>query len=34
MDYWETVVKMNKKLGDEFFEAIQSGRIRQIVKPL
>ena len=34
INYWETVVKMNKKLGDEFFEAVQSGRIRQIVKPL
>jgi hypothetical protein len=34
MDYWEIVVKKNRILGDEFFEAVQSGRIRQIVKPL
>jgi hypothetical protein len=34
MDYWEIVVKKNRKLGYEFFEAIQSGRIREIVKPL
>ena len=34
MEYWEIVVKKNRKLGDEFFEAIQSGKIRQVVKPL
>ncbi len=34
MDYWEIVVKKNKILGDEFVEAVQSGKIRQIVKPL
>ena len=34
MIYWETVLKKNKQLGDEFFEAVQSGKIRQIVKPL
>jgi len=32
--YWKIVVEKNKQLGDEFFEAIQSGKIRQIVKPL
>jgi len=32
--YWKIVVKKNKQLGDEFFEAVQSGKIRQIVKPL
>jgi hypothetical protein len=34
MDYWEIVVKKNKILADEFVEAVQSGKIRQIVKPL
>ncbi|MCP4671841.1 MAG: patatin-like phospholipase family protein [Desulfobacula sp.] len=34
MDYWEITVRKNRKLGDEFFEAVQSGKIRQIVKPL
>ncbi len=34
MDYWKIVVKKNRILGDEFFEAIQSGKISQIVKPL
>ncbi|MDM8538337.1 patatin-like phospholipase family protein [Desulfobacterales bacterium HSG17] len=33
-DYWDVVVEKNKILGDEFFEAVQSGQIRQIVKPL
>lgn len=34
MAYWRKVIKKSKQLGDEFFEAIQSGKIRQIVKPL
>ena len=34
MAYWKIVVEKNKQLGDEFFEAVQSGKIRQIVKPL
>ena len=32
--YWRIVVEKNKQLGDEFFEAVQSGKIRQAVKPL
>ena len=32
--YWRIVLEKNKKLGEEFFEAIQSKKIRQIVKPL
>lgn len=31
---WEKVVEKNRQLGDEFFEAVQSGKIRQIVNPL
>jgi hypothetical protein len=34
MAYWKAVVEKNKQLGDDFFEAVQSGKIRQIVKPL
>jgi len=34
MAYWKIVVEKNKQLGEEFFEAVQSGKIRQIVKPL
>ncbi len=33
-DYWEKVVEKNRRLGDEFVESIQSGKISQIVKPL
>ncbi len=34
MDYWEKVLEMNPVLGDEFVEAVESGQIRSIVKPL
>jgi len=33
-DYWKKVTQLNRQLGDEFSEAIQSGKIRNIVKPL
>ncbi|MCK5311904.1 MAG: patatin-like phospholipase family protein [Desulfobacteraceae bacterium] len=33
-DYWKTVVKRNRQLGDEFSEAVLSGQIRNIIKPL
>ncbi len=32
--YWRIVLEKNVLLGDQFFEAVQSGKIRQIVKPL
>ena len=32
--YWKKVVEKSKRLADEFFEAIESGRIRAITKPL
>ncbi len=32
--YWRIVLEKNKRLGDDFFEAVQSGKIRQMVKPL
>ncbi|MCK5682736.1 hypothetical protein KAJ27_01385, partial [bacterium] len=34
INYWEKVAKKNIHIGDEFFESIQSGMIKQIVKPL
>ena len=34
MTYWQTIVEKNKQMGDEFFEAVQSKKIKQIVKPL
>ena len=34
MAYWRVVVEKNRQMGDEFYEAVQSGKIRQIVKPL
>ena len=34
MKYWEKVVEKNKILGDEFSEAIESGKIKEIVKPI
>jgi hypothetical protein len=32
--YWRIVLEKNKRLGDDFFEAVQSEKIRQMVKPL
>jgi hypothetical protein len=32
--YWRVAIEKNKRLGDEFFEAVHSQKIRQIVKPL
>ncbi len=32
--HWKKAVEQNKLLGDEFFEAVQSKKIKQIVKPL
>jgi len=32
--YWRAVLEKNKQLGHEFFEAMASKKIRQIVKPL
>lgn len=34
MDYWQGVVERNEELGNQLFEAIESGRIGDIVKPL
>jgi len=34
MGYWKSCVERNEALGDEFLEAIESGRIREIIKPL
>lgn len=34
MVYWRKVAQENKRLGDEFFEAMISGRIREIVRPI
>ena len=34
MAYWKSVVERNEELGHEFLEAIESGRIREIVKPI
>jgi len=32
--YWKFVLEKSKILGEEFFEAVQSKKIRQIIKPL
>ncbi|RJQ87338.1 MAG: patatin-like phospholipase family protein [Desulfobacteraceae bacterium] len=32
--YWRTAVEASERLGEEFFEAVQSGRIRELVRPL
>ena len=34
IEYWIRTVDMSRVLGDEFAEAIESGQIRQIVKPI
>jgi hypothetical protein len=34
MRYWNKVVKENKRLGDELVEAIESGGIRKILRPI
>jgi hypothetical protein len=32
--YWLSVVRESKRLGDAFWDAVESGRIRQLVKPM
>jgi hypothetical protein len=34
MEYWQSVVRRNEEVGHEFLEAIESGRIREIINPL
>ncbi len=34
MDYWQKVVARNGEMGQEFHEAIESGRIREMIRPL
>jgi len=34
MDSWEKVVEKNRQMGDEFAELVESGKSRQVVKPL
>ncbi len=34
IDYWNAVVSESRKLGEEFLEAVESGSIRRLVKPL
>lgn len=34
LSYWYKVIDLNRQLGDEFFDAVDSGRIKEIVRPL
>ena len=34
MEYWNKVIEENKKLGFEFRESIESGKIKKIVRPI
>jgi len=32
--FWKKVINENERLGDEFYEAAQTGRISELVKPM
>ncbi|MBW2366239.1 MAG: hypothetical protein JRF25_14770 [Deltaproteobacteria bacterium] len=34
ISYWNSVVKQSKLLGDEFLDTVQSGKIRELVRPM
>lgn len=34
IDYWRTVIQKSEALGNEFLEAVDSGKIRELVQPL
>ena len=34
ISYWNEVVEQSRRLGDDFFEAVQTGKIKEIIKPL
>jgi hypothetical protein len=34
IEYWERVVRESERIGDEFGEAVQTGRIRELVEPI
>jgi len=34
IEYWKTVINKSKRLGHEFLEAAETGRIRELVKPM
>jgi len=34
MDYWKKAIEESRHLGEEFLDAVESGRIRELVRPL
>jgi len=34
IDYWNRAIKESERLGEEFLDAVQTGRIRELVRPL
>ncbi|MBA7565718.1 hypothetical protein ES708_07403 [subsurface metagenome] len=34
MDYWNRAIQESRRLGEEFLDAVESGRIRELVRPL
>jgi hypothetical protein len=34
MEYWRTVIRQSVRLGEEFLEATESGKVRELVKPV
>ena len=34
MDYWNKAIKESEQLGEEFLDAVQTGKIRELVKPM
>lgn len=34
IEYWQKVIEASRRLGDEFIEAVESGKIRELVRPL
>jgi len=34
MDYWNRAIKESERLGEEFLDAVQTGKIRELVRPM
>jgi len=34
MDYWNMAIKESERLGEEFLDAVQTGKIRELVRPM
>ena len=34
MEYWRAVIRESGRLGEEFLEAVESGKVRELVRPM